>query len=413
MIASLRALVAVFVILSALPAAAATFEVRRAISMDLWVEWPDIGRWNDADVVGTFPEWRRHVGAGDFVRLKAAGFDTIRLPVEPAFLLHDDDPARRATIFAGIDAAIAMIVGNGLNVIVDLHTIPRGAGHAGIVQLMEDAALFERHVRLVADMAGHLAPWPAAQVALEAINEPTLDCHDRRERGAWSEKLARLHGAARTVNEDITLVLTGACWGSADGLAALDPSVIGDDNVIWTFHSYEPFIVTHQGATWGGDIVAHLRGIPWPPDAAGADEWERIVAANERRIGDALPGRAGREALAFLRDHARRLRALGDPGAALAPPFATVAAWADAHGIDRSDILLGEFGMIGREWGTDLDVPAQYRLAYMRAMIGKAEARGFGWSVWSFGGAFGLVQGYSGRALDAPLHDRIMPAVTD
>lgn len=407
MIASLRAALIVVLALAAAPAAAAIFEARRSISMDLWVAWPDIGRWTDAEVVGAFPEWRRHVAAGDFVRLKAAGFDTIRLPVEPAFLLHDDDPARRATILAGIDAAIAMIVENGLKAIVDLHAIPRGEGYAGIGQLMDDEALFDRYVRLVADVAEHLAPWPATQVALEVINEPTLDCRDRDDQARWADRLAQLHRAARAANEDIALVLTGACWGSADGLAALDPAVIGDDNVIWTFHSYEPFIATHQGAGWVDHRVRHLRDIPWPPGAVSEARWAAMIAGNDARIRAALDGGDEREALAFLYDHAGRLRRR-PADALLAPPFDTVAAWADAHGIARARILLGEFGMIGREWGTDLDVPARYRLAYMRAMIAQAEARGFAWSVWSFGGAFGLVQGYGGEPLAEPLYDQLI-----
>jgi hypothetical protein len=74
---------------------------------------------------------------------------------------------------------------------------------------------------------------------------------------------------------------------------------------------------------------------------------------------------------------------------------------------------MGEFGMIGREWGTDLDVPAQYRLNYMRAMIGLAEANGFSWSVWSVGGAFGLMQGYAGEPLDLPLYDQLIWTLTD
>lgn len=415
MIASLRAALIALVTVSAMPAVAATFEVRRSISTDLWVEWPGAERWNDAEVIAAFPEWRRHVSDADFAELKAAGFDTVRMPIEPAFLLHDADPERLAAIMAGIDAAIAMIVDSGLNVIVDMHTIPRGSGdaYAGTDQIMASEALFARYADTVAQVAGHLERWPAGTVALEVINEPTLDCYDRGERDRWARMLEALHGAARAANGDITLVLTGACWGSADGLAALDPDAIGDDNVIWTFHSYEPFMVTHQGATWAGDIVAHLRDIPWPPDAIDADAWDRIVTDNERRIRAALAGRAERRTLDFLRDHARDLRATDDPMAALAPPFATVSAWADAHDIARQDILLGEFGMIGREWGTDLNVPAQYRLNYMRAMIGKAEAHGFGWSVWSFGGAFGLVQGYGGERLGEPLHDRLIWTLMD
>ncbi|MBO6723564.1 MAG: cellulase family glycosylhydrolase [Roseitalea sp.] len=415
MIASLRAVLTVLIVLCALPAAATVFEVRRAISTNLWVEWPDISRWNDAVVVACFPEWRRHLGPEDFADLKAAGFDTIRMPLEPAFFLHNDDPKRLSELLAGMDRAIATIRGAGLKVIVDLHTIPRGDGddYVGTTQLMTDDALFDRYVALVARMSGDLSRWPAHMVALEVINEPTLDCYDSDDRARWQARLESLHGAARATNGDITLVLTGACWGSADGLAAVDPRPIDDANTLWSFHSYEPFFVTHQGATWGGDIVAHLRGIPWPPDAVDAAAFDAAADDSADRIRAALSGRNERRALNFLNDSLRAMLALDDPADALAPSFETVAGWADEHGIARDRIFMGEFGMIGREWGTDLDVPAQYRLNYMRAMIGQAEAHGFSWSVWSLGGAFGLMQGYSGERLEMPLYDQLIWTLTD
>ncbi|WP_306118791.1 MULTISPECIES: cellulase family glycosylhydrolase [unclassified Roseitalea] len=406
---------AMFLALMAAPALPATFTPERGISMNLWVTWPDSARWNDPAVVETFPEWRAHVSQGDLDRLRQAGFDTLRLPVEPGFLMHDESPLRLATILGGLDRAIGMAVGAGLGVIVDMHPIPRGdeSGIAGTGQLLREDALFDRYASLLARLAARLERWPADTVALEVMNEPTLDCYDRREQARWADRLERLHRAARAANDAITLIVSGACWGSADGLAAMDPDRLADDNTLWSFHSYEPFIVTHQGATWGGDIVAHLRDIPWPPTELGPADVAALLAANEARITDALDGRRARRAIGFLRDNARRLNELDDPAEAILQPFQTAAAWADRHDIARERIFLGEFGMIGREWGTDLDVPAQYRLNYMRAMIGQAEAHGFGWSVWSYGGAFGLVQGYDGRPLAEPLYDRLIWTLTD
>jgi hypothetical protein len=49
----------------------------------------------------------------------------------------------------------------------------------------------------------------------------------------------------------------------------------------------------------------------------------------------------------------------------------------------------------------------------MRAMIGLAEAHGFSWSVWSVGGAFGLMQGYAGERLGLPLYDQLIWNLTD
>ena len=47
-----------------------------------------------------------------------------------------------------------------------------------------------------------------------------------------------------------------------------------DDNVVWAFHSYDPFLLTHQGATWAGDFIQlcdrACRTRPMPSHAANS-----------------------------------------------------------------------------------------------------------------------------------------------
>ncbi|HRY27193.1 MAG TPA: NAD(+)/NADH kinase, partial [Geminicoccaceae bacterium] len=81
-----------------------------------------------------------------------------------------------------------------------------------------------------------------------------------------------------------TLVVSGACWGGADGLVALDPSRFPDDNLVWSFHSYAPFILTHQGAGWTGDISPYATGLPYPPYGANARETAAALKAIRARV---------------------------------------------------------------------------------------------------------------------------------
>ena len=78
-------------------------------------------------------------------------------------------------------------------------------------------------------------------------------------------------------------------------------------------------------------------------------------------------------------------------------PFETVDAWARKNGIGPENILFGEFGMIRQEYGNSFVMPAGERAAYYRDMIEKAEARGYAWSLWSYGGAFGVVEQFDFR----------------
>ncbi|RUU42704.1 glycosyl hydrolase, partial [Mesorhizobium sp. M2C.T.Ca.TU.002.02.1.1] len=77
------------------------------------------------------------------------------------------------------------------------------------------------------------------------------------------------------------------------------------------------------------------------------------------------------------------------------------------NGVKPGNITLGEFGMIRQEYGNSYVMPARYRAAYVRDMIARAEAHGFSWSVWSYGGAFGIVDAFNGDKAEPDVMDAI------
>jgi len=409
-ISPIRATLAVLALLAALaaaPAAAAQFSVSRGINMDQWVTWPEPGRWNTDEVLGNFPEWKRYVSDADLAKLREAGLDFVRMPVDPAVFLVGMDETRKARLLDQVGDAVERLRSAGLKVIVDLHTIPRDRNSAapGINRILDEPELFAAYRRLVGDMARHLDRFDAQAVALELVNEPTLPCTRRDTQ--WPRQLVDLHAAARAANMEITLVLHGACWGSADGLAALDPKVMRDDNVIWSFHAYEPFMLTHQSAGWAGGNVEHLSGLPYPFSGLKRRDRVRAVEENRDRIDRRLGGSQRREATAFLIDNSERLASGFRLRREMQNPFRTVARWANRNGIPHDRILLGEFGMIRQEYGKQPATRPQWRAAYYRDMIDLAEERGFAWAMWSWGGAFGIVDAFDGKKAEPAVMDMV------
>ena len=63
--------------------------------------------------------------------------------------------------------------------------------------------------------------------------------------------------------------------------------------------------------------------------------------------------------------------------------------------------------MIRQEYGNPFVMPARYRAAYVMDMIRRADAHGFSWSVWSYGGAFGIVDAFDGRKAEPDVMDAI------
>jgi endoglucanase len=385
---------------SALPASAATFQAKRGISLDIWVTWPDESKWGDTSVMLPFPEWRKTVGAKHLGELKAAGFDFVRMPIDPSPFLSEKSAALHDKLFDEVAASVDLITQSGLKVIVDLHALPAGGNRSiGTKEILQDAALFQAHTALVKRMAALLTDHIPESVALELFNEPTIDCEDEGTND-WPAKLKALHDAARSASSRLTLILSGACWGGSEGLAKLNPKEFADDNIIWSFHSYDPFILTHQGATWTGDFMPHVYGLPFPLDTADKGELGKTLDEIRVRIKKDAPKARRSGHLAYLDEEIAKIDTEEGLKHEMDKPFQTVAKWAEKNGVKPFDISLGEFGMIRQEYGNPIVVPGKYRAAYFKAMAGRAEKAGFMWSVWSYGGAFGVVDGFDGETAE-------------
>lgn len=402
-------LLAVLAILMALamPAQAASFTMKRGLNLDMWTTWPGEDKWGDAATILPYPEWRRFVRGADLAALKEGGFDFLRMPVDPSPFLSGKTEKLREALYASVLDSVRMINKAGLKVIVDLHLVPSGpAGGIGMAQVMHDPLLFDAYLAVVRKMGRLLSDEDPAMVALELMNEPVLDC-EAKGAGVWPDRLQRLFATARSSATRLTLVLGGACYSSADALVRLDPRAIVDDNIIWTFHSYEPFVLTHQGATWAGDFIPYVTGLPYPPHAVPREELDIAVATIRRKIKAEAPWTRQAGLLSYLGqqivkvDSKRKLERLMDA------PFDKVARWARKNGIAPENITLGEFGMIRQEYGNPHIVPPRYRAAYVRDMIERAEAHGFSWSVWSYGGAFGVVESFEGRKAEPEVLEMI------
>lgn len=378
-------------------ATAAEFQARRGLNLDLWTTWPAEEKWGDPTIILPFPEWRRTLDAAGLAALKADGFDFLRMPVDPAPFLSDTAAPLRDKLLASVLDSVHLINAAGLKVIVDLHLIPSNAQRAvGMREVLDHPETFQRYVDLVRDMAKTLSKEDPKLVALEPMNEPVIDC-DGDGTDNWPRLQKQLFAAARASATRLSLVLTGACYSSADRLAAVDPGDYPDDNILWGFHSYDPFLLTHQGATWAGDFIPYVTGLPYPLTSVSRSELDAILDRIRQRVRDEAPAPRQAGILTYLDELVATIDTPGKLGAVLAKPFDTVATWAKAHGVKPADIMLSEFGMIRQEYGNPYVVPSSSRAAYYKDMLSHAEQAGFAWSMWSYGGAFGIVEQFGGK----------------
>ncbi len=374
--------------------AADRFAAKRGLNLELWVEWFSIEDMvTKPGFLDVFPDWRRHAPPDALTALAINGFDHVRLPIDPAPLLRLGPGAAQDALIEQIVDTVAMIHEVGLNVIVDLHSIPREGETWGTDGIVNGPARFNAYDAFVGQIAARLNGQDPDRTALELLNEPTHDCGlvFEPDKQKWPAQLSQLHQTARSNAPDLPLVVSGACWGSADGLLALDPSLLNDDNLIWSFHSYGPFFFTHQGAGWSGGPTALFAGVPYPPATITDAMATRLLAGAVARAEAAGEADMTPE---VLRAELQAYRDL--PADAVSEDIARVAEWADTHGVPRNRILLGEFGTI-RDNGHGIPVPSDSRAAFLDAKIAAIETAGFGWSVFSWTGSLAVADTKSYR----------------
>ena len=194
--------------------------------------------------------FRNYISAAEAGYMAHIGLKHVRLCVAPSVIMERTSGKIIEDRGGQLEAAIERFHDAGLLVMVDIHNEDRAA------EL--DPAWQEAFVRFWGALAARLSRFDPELTILEIINEPVFD---RREE-QWNALNARLAAAIRHNAPQHTIVASGPNWGGIDGLKKL--KLLPDKNVIYSFHCYDPFTFTHQGATWTAPDVRPLHGVPYP-----------------------------------------------------------------------------------------------------------------------------------------------------
>ena len=333
----------------------------------------------------------------DLFALRRAGLDFVRLPLDPGPLLAFSGERRRQLLGAVI-AAIELALTNDLSVVVNLH--PNNATHYWNAERLVGnvgAPLFTRYLGLVGDMAAQLARFDQTRVAFEPLNEPQQRC----DAADWNVIQNELLRTARIAAPSLTLVATGACGSMIEGLERLNPTSVADTNILYTFHFYEPYVFSHQGAPWmtGEPMYRYLNAVPWPA-AAGSREATRI-AVDARLAADRSTPDPEKRAIRATIDRVLNEYFDAQPDRRfIERHFARVTAWADRHRVERNRILLGEFGAL-RTDERYVAAPAPDRARYIADVRQTCEAAGMPWAFWNFFDGMGLTTSDATREFDS------------
>ena len=267
-------------------------------------------------------EWGYTIRQKDLVKIKQTGFDTVRLPVKWSAHAQTKPPYRiDPAILARADQVIGRALQQNLKVILDVHHY---------TELMEyPQAHVPRLTAIWEQLGAHYAGYSDALI-FELINEP----NGKMTITATNKLNAHLLKMVRKTNPNRWVVLGSGNWNSLEGMTQGRPESFippRDPRVITTFHYYDDFDFTHQGAEFYTPFIP---------------------------MGGTFGSKAQKQSIAKDMEIAR------DFGLRTQTP-----------------VLLGEFGVYEK-------VPDAQRAAWTRHVREQAEANNMGWCYWEWGTSF-------------------------
>jgi endoglucanase len=292
--------------------------------------------------------------SADIALIKSAGFDHVRLSVNPQPIM---DAARHhdgsADYFGYLDAAVKMILDSGLAVEIDMH--PDSDFKA---RLAKEDEFVERFADFWATVAQRYASSDPDRVFFEILNEPEM-----RDAYRWYGVEAKVAAAIRRGAPSNTIIASGARWDDDDDMVFLEP--LPDTNVVYVFHFYEPHIFTHQGATWGSYYWHWLKDLHYPSSPENAAQVATLVPEARDRL----------QVIRYGQDHWDASRIAAD--------------WARRRGVP---LICNEFGVF-RDFSDPRD-----RAAWIKDVRTSLERHNIGWAMWDYSGNFGVVTKHDGKA---------------
>jgi endoglucanase len=298
----------------------------------------------------------------DFDQIRAAGFDHVRIPINPeslGFSLYDGESGRVLFDFSGLDVAVGMARDHGLSVILDVRP-----SDGLMSQIEQDPRAEAGLVALWRHIADHFSLYSTSTIVFELLDEPRF----KTAGSQYRTLIADIVAAVRLVAPKTTLIVDLPKSATLDGFD--DFVQLSDDNTLYAFHFYEPNIITHQGMkgppAWGR-ALRYFHGLPYPsqsvnaatnyaPDAGDTDEVKKEL--DDYTLGNWDAGHI-----------AGRIR--------------TGADWAAAN---HRRVICTEFGVARRV----VDPASRYQwIADTRKAL---EANGIGWTLWDYTDLFGITR---------------------
>jgi len=222
--------------------------------------------WSTADVI---------FQAGDGRNLEKAyklGFKTVRLPMDFTLFLKNDKVTFTEEVKKKISMAYNYINDHHMTMILSFHEFGAYAfKRTTNEQILADT---EKGIKIWAQIIALFKGKGYDNLYFELYDEPRAKFDETWE---MANKMAM--AKLRPLDTQRYWIIGTNRYMSVRGFQGLNP-IPGDDKILYSFHFYNPYIFTHQGAPWD-KTNTYLTGLPYPynpsempalPDKARTDK---------------------------------------------------------------------------------------------------------------------------------------------
>ena len=187
----------------------------------------------------------------DLNDIKGLGCDVVRLPIRLHSMTNGKPDYILDPLFLEfLDQTIDIAEDAGIHIIIDNHTFD---------PVVETKTSIEKPLLKVWPQIARRYKNRSDLIHYEVLNEP----HGISD-AAWGRIQGKVIAAIRTEDTSHSIIVGPASWNSYRNLSLMPD--YKDPNLIYTFHYCDPFIFTHQGASWTDPPLTSVAAVPFPFD---------------------------------------------------------------------------------------------------------------------------------------------------
>jgi len=299
----------------------------------------------------------------DIQIIKSMGFEFVKVLANPACFMSGSTINSSKMWY--LDEIVNRVLAEGLPVVVSLHPETEFK-----TTYLGTPGGFTNLLGFYKDFAAYMAArWDPNKLAFQLMSEPCNNYQD------WNIMQPQIWRAIRTTMPGHTLILVADQFSIIDAMVKVNPDLIDDDNVYYSFTTYLPYIFTFQGSKWSTNYFPWIKNVPYP-SMTPKDPNQYILPG--------CPNNLSIEAHIILNEYFAIPWDMNQQRALLKP----VTDWNNAHG-GKLKILCAEFGSLDRQMapaGGGCNPPDRIQFIHDRRQA--FEELNIGWTYWSYNETF-------------------------